>query len=93
MDSTQPGMAAVDGGYLNPKAMIVGLAFITVGGVIGAWGMGISGAAMMRILRRWLKAQQPETAITEPKTVPAKAASSAGGTAWRKEMATPSPAR
>ncbi len=93
MDSTQPGMAAVEGGYLNSKAMIVGLAFITVGGVIGAWGMGVSGAAIMKGMRRWLKAQQPETAIAKPKTVPAKAASSAGGTAWPKEMATPSPAQ
>jgi hypothetical protein len=93
MDSTQPGMSAVEGGYLNSKAMIVGLAFITVGGVMGAWGIGVSGAAMMRMLRRWFKAQQPETAIGKPKTVPAKAASSAAGTALQKEMATPSPAR
>jgi hypothetical protein len=93
MDSTQPGMAAVEGGYLNSKAMIVGLACISVGGVIGAWGIGVSGAALMRSMRRWLKAQQLETVIAKPTTVPAKAASSAGGTAWRKEMATPSPAQ
>ena len=93
MDSTQPGMAAVEGGYLNSKAMIVGLAFVTVGGVIGAWGLGVSGAAMMRGMRRWLKAEQLEIAMATPATVPAKAASSVGGTAWPKEMATPSPAQ
>lgn len=92
MDSTQPGMAAPGGGaYLNSRAMIVGLAFMTVGGVIGAWGLGMSGTAIMRNVRRWLQAQQPETAITEPAT--AKMASSAAGAAWRREMETPSPAR
>lgn len=94
MDSTQPGMAAPGGGaYLNSRAMIVGLAFMTVGGVIGAWGLGMSFTAVMRNVRRWLQAQQPETGITEPKAATAKMASSAAGAAWRREMETPSPAR
>lgn len=93
MDSTEPDMAAAGNGYLNSKAVIVGLAFMTVGGVMGAWGMGMSGRAMLRSLRRWLRAQQLEGAIAEPKTVPARAASPAGGTALRKEMQAASPAR
>lgn len=87
MDSTQARAECVRSGYLNSKAMITGLALLTVGGVIGAWGMGISGTAMMRRFRRWLTAQQqPISAIAGHKTVPAKPAPTVSG--GRKEMAT-----
>ena len=67
--------------------MITGLALLTVGGVIGAWGMGISGTAMMRRFNRWLTVQQPVSAIAGHKPVPARTAPVvSGGT----EMATKS---
>jgi len=89
MDSTQARAEGVRSGYLNSGAMITGLAFLTVGGVIGAWGMGISGVAMMRKFRRWLSAQQqPVSAIAGHRTVPAKTGTTVNG--GRKEMATQS---
>jgi hypothetical protein len=94
MDSTQPGTGSVPGGYLSSKAMIVGLALLTAGGVMGAWGLGISGTAIARNFRRWLMAQQkPAGGFARQKAAQAKAASAVGGNGWKKEMATPSAPR
>jgi hypothetical protein len=94
MDSSQLRTGSVQGGYLNSKAMIVGLALLTAGGVLGAWGMGIGGTAMARNFRRWLNAQQQSaSAYTRQKTVPVKAASATSSNGLRKETATSSAAR
>lgn len=76
MDSTQPHAAGAQGGYMSPKAMVVGLTLLTAGSVIGAWGAGISGMALARSFRRWLSSQQqlPATAIARHKVAPVKAA-------------------
>jgi len=74
--------------------VIAGLAVLTVGGVIGAWGLGISGTAIARNFRRWLRAQQqPVVGFARKRTVPAKAATAVGGNGRKKEMATSSVAR
>ncbi len=95
MDSTQPRTGSVPSGYLNSRAVIAGLAVLTVGGVIGAWGLGISGTAIARNFRRWLRAQQqqPVVGFARKRTVPAKAATAVGGNGRKKEMATSSVAR
>jgi len=92
MDGTQPSTAGAQGGYLSPKAMIVGLTLLTAGGVIGAWGVGISATAMARSFRRWLRAQQM-TGATSHKPVQAKAAPATGGNGSKRDMATSSTAR
>ena len=89
MDSAQAHAERVPRGYLSSKAVITGLALLTVGGVIGAWGMGISGTAMMRRIRRSLTVQQqPISAIAGHKKVPARTTATVIG--GPKEMATQS---
>ncbi len=92
MDGTQPSMTGAQGGYLSPRAMIVGLTLLTAGGVIGAWGMGISAIATARSFRRWLRAQQM-TGATSHKPIQAKAAPATGGNGSKRDMATSSTAR
>ncbi len=73
----------------NSKAMIVGFALVATGGLIGMCGMGISGTAMVRAVRRWVRSQQePPSAIMKRKLAQAKAATSAGASAWQNGMAT-----
>jgi hypothetical protein len=73
----------------NSKAMIVGVALVATGGMIGMCGMGISGTAMIRAIRRWVRSQQePPSAIMKRKLSQAKAAGSAGASAWQNGMAT-----
>jgi hypothetical protein len=73
----------------NSKAMIVGFALVATGGLIGACGMVISGTAMVRGIRRWVRSQQePPSAVMKRKLSQAKAATSAGASAWQNGMAT-----
>jgi len=73
----------------NSKAMIVGFALVATGGLIGMCGMGISGTAMVRAVRRWVRSQQePPSAIMKRKLAQAKAATSAGASAWQNGMET-----
>lgn len=74
----------------NSKAMIVGFALVATAGVIGMCGVAISGTALVRGIRRWVRAQQePPSAVMKRKLAQAKAATSAGASAWQDGMATP----
>ena len=73
----------------NSKAMVAGFALVAAGGVIGMAGAGISTMAMVNAVRRWVRAQQePPTAIVKRKITQAKAATTAGASAWQNGMAT-----
>jgi hypothetical protein len=53
-------------------------------------GMGITGTAMFNAIRRWLRAQQePPSAVMKRKMAQAKAATTAGASAWQNGMSTP----
>lgn len=105
MDSTRARTKLVRSGYLNSNAMVTGLTVLTVGGVVAALGMAISGTAIGRSFRRWLTAQQQQQQVraiaspakttpaktTPTKTTPTKTASAVSSSP--KEMATPSAAR
>jgi hypothetical protein len=74
----------------NSKAMIVGFALVATGGLISMCGMGISGTAMFNAIRRWMLAQQePPSAVMKRKIAQAKAATTAGASAWQNGMSTP----
>ncbi|MGI9008913.1 MAG: hypothetical protein ACR2FU_22440 [Streptosporangiaceae bacterium] len=73
----------------NSKAMVAGFALVAAGGAIAMCGMGMSGAAMVNAVRRWVRAQQePPTVIMKRKMAQAKAATTAGASAWQNGMAT-----
>jgi UPF0716 family protein affecting phage T7 exclusion len=73
----------------NSKAMIVGFALVAAAGVIGLCGVAISGTALVRAVRRWVRAQQePPSAVVKRKLSQAKAATAAGASAWQDGMAT-----
>ncbi len=75
----------------NSKAMIVGFALVATGGLISMCGMGISGTAMFNAIRRWMRAQQePPSAVVKRKVAQAKAATTAGASAWQNGMTTAS---
>jgi hypothetical protein len=94
MDNRQPGMGSAQSGSRFSNSMVVGIALVTVGGVVWAFGTGVSGAAMIRGFRAWLYAQQQRVSDSvQHQTIPAKAASSVRGNSMRKEMATSSAGR
>jgi hypothetical protein len=73
----------------NSKAMVAGFALVAAGGVIAMTGAGITTTAMVNAVRRWMRAQQePPTAIVKRKISQAKAATTAGASAWQNGMAT-----
>jgi hypothetical protein len=73
----------------NSKAMVAGFALVAAGGVIAMAGAGISTTAMVNAVRRWVRAQQePPAAIVKRKISQAKAATTAGASAWQNGMAT-----
>ncbi|MGN6792273.1 MAG: hypothetical protein ACTHJW_07755 [Streptosporangiaceae bacterium] len=70
------------------KAMIVGFALVATAGVIGMCGIGITGTAMVKAIRRWVRTQQePPSAVMKRKLSQAKAATAAGASAWQDGMA------
>ncbi len=82
-------MTGIQMSSANSKAMVAGFALVAAGGVIAMAGMGISGTAMVNAIRRWVRAQQePPTAIMKRKMAQAKAATTAGASAWQNGMAT-----
>ena len=88
MTST-PSTTGIQMSSANSKAMVAGFALVAAGGVIAMAGMGISGTAMINAIRRWVRAQQePPTAIMKRKMAQAKAATTAGASAWQNGMAT-----
>jgi hypothetical protein len=71
----------------NSKALIVGFALVATGGLISLCGMGISGTAAINAVRRWVMAQQePPSHIVKRKISQAKAATTAGASAWQDGM-------
>jgi hypothetical protein len=73
----------------DSKAVIVGFALVATAGVIGICGMAITGTAIIRGIRRWMRAQQePPSAVLRRKLAQAKAATAAGASAWQDGMAT-----
>ena len=91
MDSTQAGMETGQIGFSYSKGMVVGIALVTVGCVVGACGFGLSSAAMIRGFRSWLQTQQQRVSSSvKQQTAPAKAGSSVRGNSLRKELATSS---
>jgi hypothetical protein len=94
MTSTRSPMTGMQVSSGNSKAMVVGIALVATGGLISICGMGISGTAMVRAIRRWLIAQQePPSAVVKRKLAQAKAATQAGASAWQNGMATTSRSR
>lgn len=90
MTSTRSTMTGIQMSSANSKALVVGFALVATGGLISLCGMGISGTAMFNAIRRWVKAQQePPSAIMKRKLAQAKAATTAGASAWQNGMATP----
>ena len=89
MTSTRSSMTDMQPSSDNSRAMIVGFALVATAGVIGLCGMGISGTALVRAVRRWVRAQQePPSAVVKRKLSQAKAATAAGASAWQDGMAT-----
>jgi len=72
----------------NSKTAIAGFALVAAGGLISICGLGLTGTAMVNAIRRWVKAQQePPTAVVKRKLAQAKAATTAGASAWQDGMA------
>ena len=73
----------------NSKAIAAGLALIVTGGLVSMCGLGISGSAMFSSIRHWVKEQQePPGAIVKRKIGQAKAAATAGTSAWQEKTET-----
>ncbi len=89
MTSTESSTTRIQISSSNSKALIVGFALVATGGLISLCGMGISGTAAVSAIRRWVLAQQePPTHIVKRKISQAKAATTAGASAWQDGMAT-----
>ncbi len=89
MTSTRSATTDMQPSSANSKAMIVGFALVATGGLISMCGIGISGTAMVNAFRRWMRAQQePPSAVMKRKLAQAKAATTAGASAWQNGMAT-----
>jgi hypothetical protein len=88
MTSTESSVTRIQISSTTSKALIVGLALVATGGLISLCGMGISGTAAVSGFRRWLMAQQePPSQIVKRKISQAKAATTAGASAWHDGMA------
>ncbi|HVB45845.1 MAG TPA: hypothetical protein VNF47_24485 [Streptosporangiaceae bacterium] len=73
----------------NSKALIAGFALVATGSLISICGMGISGTAIANAIRHWILAQQePPSALMKRKLAQAKAATTAGASAWQDGMST-----
>jgi hypothetical protein len=83
-------MTGIQMSSTNSKAMVVGFALFATGGLISICGMGITGTAMFNAITRWMRAQQePPSAIMKRKIAQAKAATTAGASAWQNGTTTP----
>lgn len=89
MTSTRSSMTDMQPSTATSKAMIVGFALVATAGVIGMCGIAVTGTAVVRGIRRWMRAQQePPSAVVKRKLAQAKAATAAGASAWQDGMAT-----
>jgi hypothetical protein len=88
MTSTESSMTRIQISSTGSKALIVGFALVATGGLISLCGLGISGTAAVSAIRRWLLAQEePPSAVVKRKISQAKAATTAGASAWQDGMA------
>ena len=88
MSSTGSSMTRIQIGSANSKALLTGFALVAAGGLISLCGMAISGTAAITAVRRWLLTQEePPSAMVKRKVNQAKAATSAGTSAWQDGMA------
>jgi hypothetical protein len=72
----------------NSKALMVGFGLIAAGGLISLCGIGLGGTAALTAGRRWLLAQEEAPSVmVKRKISQAKAATSAGASAWQDGMA------
>jgi hypothetical protein len=86
--STQSSVTRIQISSTNSKALIVGFALVATGGLVSLCGMGIGGTAAIAAFRRWIMTQQePPSAIVKRKISQAKAATTAGASAWQDGMA------
>jgi len=78
-------ISSSSGFQLNATPMIVGVALIGVGGLIGLAGLIVGGTAMVSATRQWVSAQEvPPTEVVRQKLGQTKAATAAGANAWRQ---------
>lgn len=70
---------------LNATPMIVGIALIGAGTLIGLTGLVVGGTAMVSATRQWLgQLDEPPTEVVKHKLGQTKAATSAGASAWKQ---------
>ena len=69
---------------VNTGPLIVGAALIGTGAVIGLAGMVVGGVAALTATRRWLgQLEQPPAELARQKWARARAATTAGASAWQ----------
>ncbi len=70
---------------LNATPMIVGIALIGAGTLIGLTGLVVGGTAMVSATRQWLgQLDEPPTEVVKHKLGQTKAATAAGASAWKQ---------
>jgi hypothetical protein len=84
MTSTESSITRIPISPTNSRALMAGFALVATGGLISLCGIGISGTVAVAAFRRWLMAQEePPSALVKRKISQAKAATSAGASAWQ----------
>lgn len=69
---------------LDTRVLFTGGALIGVGGVIGLAGIALSGAALARAARRWMRQlETPPRELARQNWMRTKAATAAGVSAWQ----------
>jgi hypothetical protein len=77
--------ASSSGFQLNARPVIVGVALIGVGGLIGLTGLIVGGTAMISATRQWLGEREvPPSEVVKQKLGQTKAATAAGASAWKQ---------
>jgi hypothetical protein len=70
---------------LNATPLIVGVALIGAGSLIGLTGLIVGGTAMVSATRQWLgELEVPPTEVVKQKLGQTKAATAAGASAWKR---------
>jgi hypothetical protein len=70
---------------LNATPVIVGVALIGAGGLIGLTGVIVGGTAMISATRQWLgELEVPPSDVVKQKLGQTKAATAAGASAWKQ---------
>ena len=73
------------GFQLNATPVIVGVALIGAGGLIGLTGVIVGGTAMISAARQWLgELEVPPSDVVKQKLGQTKAATAAGASAWKQ---------